>query len=122
MNLTETKNALVEALEDAGWPVKPFVPSNVQPPLVIVTPDDPYITEGDTFGGDVLNVNLEVYVLPKVGQNSREVADLDRMLDALIPRFGDWSVEVSRPEIYTLQTNLYYGAKVSTSHPFTLSA
>lgn len=122
MNLIETKTSLAESLEDAGWPVKTYVPTNVQPPLVIMVPAEPYIEDADTFGGDTLTVNLDVYVLPKVGANSRESADLDRMLEALIPRFGDWAIEVGRPELYTLQQNLYYGARVATSHPFTISA
>lgn len=120
-SLTQTKAELVSSLEEAGWPVRDHVPSKIQPPIVILGAGDPYIVDADTFGGDVLTLNLEIYVLPKSGTNAREVADLDRMLEALIPLFGDWSLEVGQPELVQLQGNVYLSAQITASHPFTLS-
>lgn len=122
MNLTETKAALADSLADAGWPVKTSIPSNIQPPLVLISPSSPYIEDGDTFGGDELILNLQVIVFPKVGSNARMEADLDKMLDALIPHFGNWSVTVDQPDLFTVQSNLYYGVMIQTSNTFRVEA
>lgn len=120
-SLMATKQALAESLREAGWNVEDHVPAKVQPPLVIIEADDPYVTEGETFG-DVLVMNLQVHVIARSGSNSRETYDLDRMLEKLLPCFGDWGIEVGQPESLAIQQNVYFGCSIKTSHDFTLTA
>lgn len=91
LSLAGTWAELVTALSAAGLVVEQDVPDMAQPGTVIVSADDPYLQQGQTFSS--LQVNLRLSVVFAVAQADAFSAEANKsLLDALDAIPARWAI------------------------------
>lgn len=87
--------ALVDALTGAGFTVVDETPRSFDPPLIILAADDPYITPGDTFTGEVTaTVHVSIIFAPvEDGLHAAANTAIAAVLQSLP---ADWLLEPQR--------------------------
>lgn len=82
--LEAARVALAGALEEVlGRTVHPNAPEVIEPPAVVVQAADPYLTPGDTFGGD-WSLSLDLYLVVDLLGNEQATDDADDLLEDLL--------------------------------------
>ncbi|MBZ4485991.1 hypothetical protein LQ938_09560 [Microbacterium sp. cx-55] len=68
-------------------------PDKYTPPAILITPNNPYITEGETF--EEHRANFQVWVIAPKGDNEVVTDFIESHLEDLIPALttANWSVE-----------------------------
>jgi hypothetical protein len=71
-------------------------PDTVRAPCVLVGPDQPYVSAGQTFGMYEVHLSVSVFT-------SKRLADLDQLIETVLLNSADWGmVGVSAPGIVTV--------------------
>lgn len=94
------RTAMVDALTEAGIKAYEYVPDNVNPPVALVVPADPYVTAGDeaTAFAYPYRVNVTVVLLASKGTNKAAQNKIDSMVESALEALEDWDInEVSAP-------------------------
>lgn len=79
--LTIARGELKDLLVDAGLTAVNYLPERPQPPMVIVTPGQPYLRRGEQFGTHV--IGLTVLLLANKATNEVMTEELDDMIAAV---------------------------------------
>jgi len=89
--LADTWAELVESLADAGLIIEQDIPDMAQPGTVIVSADDPYLQQGQTFSS--LQANLRLSVVFALAEADAFSAEASRaLLDVLDAIPARWAI------------------------------
>lgn len=116
--LGDVRGIIADALKaETTATVSEFVPGRLVPPLMIITPNSPYIESGDTFGSFKTHFSIEV--VSPTASNDTNTEALDVLIeDALVSivNAGILLESVSRP--YSLEANnaTYLAASISVTY------
>lgn len=80
---TEARTLLVTALTGHGYTVVGYVPPTPKPPMIVVTPDSPWILPG-RFGRLSYDVGLKVLVVISPRTAQAAVLDSENALDVVL--------------------------------------
>jgi hypothetical protein len=102
--LTQLRIDVAETLAGAGLNAHAFIPARATPPLVGVTPDSPYITDGPQFGRST--VYLSILVINKPGTPDAEDEQMEDAICAVIAALApyNFNISVGKPGYLTLGT------------------
>lgn len=117
MNLASERTYLAKLLAPIGQ-VKPYLPERLAPPVWIITPADPYVTDGDTFGTARVHFVLTFVAPSKTAATSAPVLDkaVDDAVAALLA--GGYRIEeVSAPFVLNANNAAYPSISVTASNP-----
>lgn len=116
--LTDTRTALQTLLSGAGLRVTPYLPDLPTPPLVILTPGQPYLQRGDRFGTH--QITLTVLLLTTRATSEVMTEQLDEMIATLAVTVynadGFTLGTVDSPSQFTVGTAKYLGTTVDVTH------
>lgn len=95
--LKEVRREVADLLQAEGIDAYHYEPARLNPPLVVVTAGDPYISTGETFNTNTMR--LDIVVLCKKGTPEMELDALDDTVEEVLSALhDDWSLEqVSEP-------------------------
>lgn len=102
--LTAARDALSEALKDAGYRVVPEIPQTYSPPLCWVSPRQPYRQPGQTFASK--RVSLAVICVAAQGTNAKALESVDELTSEvadLIDSLDEFRLDVEEidvPQLY----------------------
>lgn len=80
--ITLAKVQFKDALEAAGLDVKEYLPDRITPPVVIVMPNQPYLTP-ETVGSEY-TMNLEVVCIAATASNETASEQLDELIESVL--------------------------------------
>lgn len=99
--LSDLRNAVMDALRDGltGVQVLDYTTNRFTPPVAVVTPDEPYLVPGTTFG--TWDVRIKVVLITNIKDSANA---LDLLTFQAINALEDFNlVEVSAPQEVTLR-------------------
>ncbi len=111
---TTTRNDLAAALAPATTGiVHTSVPTNLDPPCLVLEPADPWVSDGDTFGS--IAVAMHVYVLVEVNENDVAADDLDTAIEAVLTNLPDsWALTgASQPQHFEAGEWVAHGTRLT---------
>lgn len=90
MSLKTTRAALAAQLEaETGVTAHDHVPDSIEPPCLVIAPADGYVSGGQTFGEQL--VQLDVWVLVELGGDNEATTDnLDDLIETVVGSLGEW--------------------------------
>jgi hypothetical protein len=94
-----------------------YVPARFQPPGFIVTNGDPYVEPGETFGGNLVRLDVN-YVTSASKANAVMTEDADALLEDAITALvnDDWTVETVYINVLTFgQATGYFTATITVT-------
>lgn len=115
MDLAFERTHLAQVLAPLGT-VHEYLPERINPACVILTPADPYITSGQTFG--TATVHFEVTYVARVRTAAAVAPDLDQAVDQLVTALigGGYTVtQVGAPFVLNAN-NAQFPAVTVTAH------
>lgn len=102
-SLTDIRSIIKDVVETSGVPVAAAMPDRFTPPIAILIPGSPYISEGDTFGS--FTVRHEVVVLAGQGENASTVNSLGTLVERAVHSVVEDDLlfldEVSQPALFS---------------------
>jgi hypothetical protein len=113
--LTQLRIDVAETLSDNGLTAYAFIPDRATPPLVGVTPDSPYITDGPTF--NVSTINLTIRCINRPGTPDKEDEQMEDTISAVIAAlkpFG-FNMTVNKPGYLTIGNADYPTCDINVS-------
>lgn len=116
VDLAAIRSDIAAVLTTAGIRAIDYVAETIAPPVAVVVPSDPYITQdGVPFGH--LNVNISVLVIGAKGTNQAAAAQIDSLIaQAYTALNAVYDVtEVSPPGQVNLNGQAFLGAVLSIS-------
>lgn len=107
------REELKDALEDADLHAFLIEPEKVTPPLVFVSPDDPYLTfEGAAYGNVIVHHQLAIAAAR--GVNEVAAGEVDRILATVLAAIPpDFAIGDARTGKITISGQQYLGAEVN---------
>ncbi|QKS15600.1 hypothetical protein HUN59_04645 [Curtobacterium sp. Csp2] len=117
MNLAAERDYLAKLIAPIGT-VKPYLPERLNPPLWIITPADPYVTNGDTFG--TVRVHFVLTFVGPVKTAASTAPALDQALDDAVAKLlpGGYRIEeVSAPFVLQANNAQYPAVSLTASNP-----
>lgn len=124
MNLGELRGQLAGLLDaqlvDTQAQVVDHVPEELQPPVLVIQPAEPFLTEDPdaTYAGEVL-ATYDVLALVDLGEeqdNEAAANQLDALLTAVLEvvRAGDWwLLSVSQPQPFATTDWVHHGCRAT---------
>lgn len=117
MDLAQLRADVATALTTAGLTAIDYVAETIVPPVAVVVPSDPYVTDEDVPFGHV-NVNLSILVIGGKGTNKAAASQIDSLIAqafvALLTAGYDVT-EVSPPGQVNLNGQSFLGAVIDLS-------
>lgn len=110
---------LAAVITSTGLAVTDHVPSQITPPLVIIGSADEYITRGDTFDPDALEVALELYAIAGTAENDQALDQLEQMVEQLMVAVAEIT-KASAPFMASANGSAYLTSRLSLSLDYTL--
>lgn len=98
--LTQLRTDVADALETGGITAKTYVPSNLYPPMALVSADATYVSTpiGDNPFRDRHSVGLQVLLLGGNAMNESALEAVDELIVDAIDALSNWDVtEVTAP-------------------------
>ncbi len=95
-------------------------PNAFTPPAILVTPDNPYVTEGETF--EEHRANYQLWVIAPKGDNLTVLEFIETHLENLMPALiaNNWSIEqVDGPYLTEVKNSQYLTVVLRVSAPIT---
>jgi hypothetical protein len=87
------------------------VPERVAPPVALLEPGAPYMTQGDTFCDFVVRFNIVLLVR---GDNETATAELDDLICSVIDNIETWDVDsVEQPSSFDINNTTYLGTRIA---------
>lgn len=93
--LADAWSGLVSALAGAGFEVVDDTPPNLEPPIIILAADDPYIVPGDTFTAEY-TATVHVSIIFEPVEDGLHVAANTAIAAVLGALPDDWLLEPQR--------------------------
>lgn len=122
--LQQLRTLIVDVVTGAGIPVSGSVPDRFTPPLAVLIPGSPYISDGQSYGH--FDVRHDVVVIAGAGENQPTITALDRMVQdtvlAVVDCDGVMLEEVSQPALYGHKSGEYLSCVISVKVPALLGA
>lgn len=78
--ITVSKQEFALALDEAGLNVVSYIPERITPPIIVIAPGSPYLTQSVVAMGEYL-MNLEVTLVASKATNQQETEYLDALLE-----------------------------------------
>lgn len=104
---------LRDALEEADLHAFLIEPEKVNPPLVFVSPDDPYLTFEGANSGNVI-VHHQLAIAAGRGVNEVAAGEVDRILAVVLNAIpADYAIGDARTGKITINGQQYLGAEVN---------
>ena len=119
--LTTTRAELAVRLGGLGYAVSDHVPNRILPPAVIISTQDPYVTEGETFREQEMQVHLSLFLVAGTAQNDAATRALDQMIEAAISVLTGWTVSVSAPYMATVAGSQFLTARLDLDTEFLIN-
>lgn len=116
MDLAQLRADVAATLTAAGITSIDYVAETIVPPVAIVMPSDPYVSDQDVPFGHI-NVNLSVLVIGGKGTNQAAAQQIDSLIaQAYTALTAEYDVtEVSSPGQVTLNGQAFLGVVLSIS-------
>jgi hypothetical protein len=117
MNLASEREYLAGVLAPLGT-AHEYLPERLNPPCLILTPADPYVTSGKTFG--TATVHFDITFVAKVAPAATTAPVLDKTLDGLVAALlaAGYSVEeIGAPFVLNANNAQYPAVTVTASNP-----
>lgn len=111
--LTTVRGSLAAVLDGAGLPTVDHLPERPNPPIAIISPGQPYLTRGDTFGS--FAIQLTVVLLTRTATNEVATEALDEMTTRLAVAVAESKftlTAVDQPQSFQVNTANYLGVTV----------
>ena len=88
--LAELRDDLVNLITTTEAPAHPHLPQRLTPPVKVLEPADPYITdEPDALAFGEVRVSYDVYLIVRPGTPEKVTSELDAMIQATFAVFED---------------------------------
>lgn len=118
--LTTEKEALVELLGEVV-PTYAYIPARITPPVAIITPGNPYLSDGNSFGTFLVRFAIDLVIPTQAAELASQA--LDTLVDDVVVSLvnAKYGVDnVSAP--YAMETNgaTYVAITVSTNKTINL--
>lgn len=118
-SLEAARADLAASLAGTGTPAVDYVPEQVEPPVLVVSPAEDYIqVDGTTFAQEDYLVQVDVFLLVSYRSNAQAAADLDAMLTKVLPAIVDagWHLAgTGAPGPYTAGDWVAHGIRLTVS-------
>lgn len=115
VSLYSLRTDVATALNAAGVKAIDYVAETITPPVVVVVPGDPYLTEpqGTTPFGHY-EVSISLLLVAAKGTNKAAATALDSMIEQVVGALDGWDLTaVSQPGQVNLNGSTYLGAVIS---------
>jgi len=120
---TEAKQDLLDNLSGTGYKVLTYVPENVNPPVLLVAPEDgTYLEPDTTFKQGVAKINLIVICVVPTKVNQQMSLDMDTMIEKVLLSLGNgwyWN-RVEGPYFQRVNDRYRLSSIISVSNIFEL--
>lgn len=114
--LTNLRQELADTLTGAGLEAVAFLPERPNPPVAVVSPSQPYLKPGDTFGQHT--ATLTVLLLTRTATNEIATEALDDMIVTVAVALTDTQFSMSeadQPASFQVGTAKYLGCTIDVS-------
>lgn len=114
--LTDLRDQLAAVLDSAGITALSYLPERPNPPVAVVSPAQPYVERGDTFGS--FHVKLTALLLTRTATNELATTGLDRMIAGAAIAVADSVfrlVSTDQPASFQVNNATYLGATVDVA-------
>lgn len=110
--LLTIRTDIVTALTEADIKSVHYMGETLVPPVVVVIPDDPYLTNGEVFGTYL--VRLRLLVVGAKGTNKAAADALDEKIETIIDVLSKWdALGVSQPGQISLNGSQFLGTVIT---------
>lgn len=113
--LTTLRQDIAETLADAGLNAFAFIPDRATPPLVGVTPDEPYVEDGPKFNGS--SISLTIRCIGRPGTADVEDTQMEDTICTVIAALAPYqfSISVAKPGYLTIGTADYPACDINVT-------
>lgn len=109
--LQQARDELALLLSAAGASVFTYLPESVAPPVAVIEPGQPYMTQGDTFTS--FTVRLNVILLATPASNEMATAELDQAICEVVDAVDTFYVaDIDQPSTFTSGGIDYLGTRL----------
>lgn len=118
--LAEIRTDLEAALTGAGLTAHDHLPPQIHPPVVLIEPADPYITDGSAeHGYGVHVVSHDLHVITRKGTGQTQTTELDELIQTVITATdARWDMgDTARPYRLQVGSTTYLASRVTVSTP-----
>lgn len=118
LDLAAIRDELKTALTASGLTVHDHLPNQLHPPLVLIEPDDPYITdEDDDIPYGSVAVNWVAHVITKQATPETQTVALDDLIVQTLYAAPDgWNIgPTGRPYVLTNGQNQWLSTRINLS-------
>lgn len=118
--LPEFRAELRAALTGAGLTAYEHLPPQLHPPVVLIEPADPYITDGSTEHGYGFHVvSFDLHVITRKGTGQTQTTELDELIQTVITATDEtWDLgDVARPYRLQVGSTFYLASRVTVTIP-----
>lgn len=119
MSLADLRADLLAVLNSTDLPAYDHLPERITPPILLVEPDDPYLTDGDGVPFGMRQVAYQVYVIGRRGTSATQTTELDKHIVTTLGALDDsenWDVgTVARPYALQLGDSAYLATTIAVT-------
>ncbi len=118
--ITQTKINLANELINDGINTEYYIPPRITPPLAIISPDNTYVTQGDTFA--TFEVGLNITLVAQSASNEKASEDLDELIVTAIGAIpAMWRIDsVEQPFALSANNAEYIATRMALTTQITI--
>ncbi len=118
--ITQAKINLANELISDGITTEYYVPPRITPPLAIISPDNTYVTQGDTFA--TFELGLNITLVAQSASNEKASEDLDELIVTAIGAIpAMWRIDsVEQPFALSANNAEYIATRMALTTQITI--
>lgn len=118
--ITQTKNNLATELIADGINTETYIPPRITPPLAIISPDNTYVAQGDTFA--TFRISLLITLVAQNASNEKATEALDELIVTAIGAIpAQWAIDsVEQPFALSANNAEYIATRMAVSTQITI--
>ena len=118
--ITQTKVNLANDLINDGINAEYYIPPRITPPLAIISPDNTYVSQGDTFA--TFELGLNVTLVAQTASNAKATEDLDELIVTAIGAIpAMWRIDsIDQPFALNANNTEYIATRMALTTQITI--
>ena len=118
--VTQTKIDLANNLIDDGIACEHYIPPRITPPLAIISPNNTYVAQGDTFA--TFKIALLITLVAQNASNEKATESLDELIVSAIGAIpAMWAIDsVEQPFALSANNAEYIATRMAVSTQITI--
>jgi hypothetical protein len=118
--ITQTKTNLATELIADGINTETYIPPRITPPLAIISPDNTYVAQGDTFA--TFRISLLITLVAQNASNEKATEALDELIVSAIGAIpAQWAIDnVEQPFALSANNAEYIATRMAVSTQITI--